>query len=96
VLVDRRATRYGSGWWPSGVLQLVSAGGDRVLVGPSGTATVYRGQGDSLYIAPPGNFTVLKKTTTGWELSPRGSLAKLVFDASGRLVKSIDQNGNRD
>jgi RHS repeat-associated protein len=94
VLVDRRATRYGSGWWPSGVLQLVGAGGDRILVGASGAATVYRGQGDSLYIPPPGNFTVLKKTTTGWELSPRGSLATLVFDASGRLVKSIDQNGN--
>jgi RHS repeat-associated protein len=96
VLVDRRATRYGAGWWPAGVLQLVAAGPDRVLVGPTGTATVYRGNGDSLYIAPPGNFTVLRKTAAGWELSPRGSLAKLRFDANGRLAASVDQNGNRD
>ncbi len=96
VLVDRRTTRYGSGWWPAGVLQLAAGGADRVLVGASGTATVYRGNGDSLYIAPPGNYTVLKKTATGWELAPRGSLAKLVFDATGRLVASVDQNSNRD
>lgn len=96
VLVDRRTTRYGSGWWPAGVLQLVGAGSDRVLVGASGTATIYRGHGDSLYLAPPGNFTVLRKTASGWELSPRGSLAKLVFDATGRLVASVDPNGNRD
>ena len=96
VLVDRRATPYGSGWWPSGYLKLVSAGADRLLVGPSGTVAVYRGNGDSLYLAPPGDFAVLVRTTTGWELRPRGSTAKLVFDGSGRLVKAVDRNGNRD
>ncbi len=95
VLVDRRATPYGSGWWPSGILKLVAAGSDRILVGPSGTAAVYRGNGDSLYISPPGDFTVLTNTGTGWQLSPRGSTAKLVFDVSGRLIQSIDQNGNQ-
>lgn len=96
VLVDRRATPYGSGWWPSGVLQLVGAGSDRLLVGSSGTASVYRGNGDSVYIAPPGDFSILKKVGSTWELSPRGSPAKLVFDANGRLVKSLDANGNKD
>jgi len=96
VLVDRRSTIYGSGWWPADVPKLVPAGSDRVLVGPTGAAAVYRGNGDSLYVAPPGDFAVLKKVGTGWELSPRGSTAKLVFDANGRLVKSLDQNGNRD
>src|SRR5438445_186703 len=96
VVVDRRTTLYGSGWWPAGVLKLVQAGSDRVLVGPTGTAAVYRGNGDSLYVAPPGDFNVLAKAGNGWTLSPRGSKAMLVFDANGRLVKSVDQNGNRD
>lgn len=96
VLVDRRTTRYGSGWWPSGVLQLVSAGPDRMIIGPSGAAAIYRGNGDSLYISPPADFTVLKKVGTTWELSPRGSLAKVVFDANGRLIRALDANGNKD
>jgi RHS repeat-associated protein len=96
VLVDRRTTPYGSGWWPSRVLKLVAAGSDRVLVGSSGTAGVYRGIGDSVYISPPGDFSVLKKVGSTWELSPRGSPAKLVFDASGRLVKGLDANSNKD
>jgi RHS repeat-associated protein len=41
-------------------------------------------------------YVGLIKTATGWELRPRGSLAKDVFDATGRLIKSVDQNGNRD
>jgi len=96
VIVDRRTTRYGSGWWPSGVLQLVSAGADRMIIGPSGAAAVYRGNGDSLYISPPASFTVLKKVGTTWELAPRGSLAKIVFDANGRLIRALDVNGNKD
>jgi YD repeat-containing protein len=96
VLVDRRTTRYGSGWWPAAFLQLVAAGSDRVLVGPTGTATIYRGNGDSLYLSPPGDFSRLVKVGTGWELHPRGTTAKLVFDATGRLQASVDANGNRD
>jgi RHS repeat-associated protein len=96
VVVDRRGTIYGSGWWPSGVLKLVAAGSDRLLIGPTGTAAVYRGNGDSLYLSPPGDFAALVKTGSGWELRPRGSTAKLVFDSNGRLYKALDQNGNRD
>lgn len=96
VLVDRRSTRYGAGWWPSGVLQLAAAGSDRVLVGASGAAAIYRGNGDSVYLSPPGDFSVLKKVSGGWELSPRGSLAMLVFDTNGRLVRAVDANGNKD
>lgn len=96
VIVDRRGTIYGNGWWPSMLLKLVQAGNDRVLIGSTGAATVFRGNGDSLYLPPPGNFSALKKTTSGWELQPRASKAKLIFDVSGRLQKSVDQNGNRD
>jgi RHS repeat-associated protein len=96
VVVDRRITPYGSGWWPAGVPKLVAAGSDRLLVGSSGAVAVYRGFGDSLYLAPIGDFSALVKTGSGWELRVRGSTAKLVFDTNGRLIKSVDQNGNRD
>ncbi len=96
VLVDRRTTAYGSGWWPSGVSQLVAAGNDRILVGSGGTATIFRGNGDSLYLSPPGSFTTLVKTANGWELRPRGSTAKVKYDSQGRLAATVDANGNRD
>ncbi len=97
VLVDRRATQYGSGWWPSGISRLYAAGThDRVLIGPSGSATIFRGNNDSLYLSPPGSFTTLVKTAAGWELRPRGSNARIRFDANGRLIATVDANGNKD
>ena len=97
VLVDRRSTMYGSGWWPSAVLKLVPAGSDRILVGPGGTASIFRGNGDSLYLAPPGEFAILQKTgSVGWTLKGWSSTAQLVFDTNGRLVKGLDQNSNKD
>jgi len=96
VIVDRRTTQYGSGWWPGGFTKLVPAGNDRVLVSALGTVCIYRGNGDSVYLSPPGDFTVLTKTGTGWSLSPRGSPARMLFDSYGRLVNAVDQNGNVD
>jgi len=96
VVVDRRATPYGSGWWPGGLSKLVQAGNDRILVGALGTASIYRGNGDSVYLSPPGDFTILTKSGSGWSLSPRGSTARGVFDSYGRLVNTVDQNGNAD
>ena len=94
VLVDRRTTRYGSGWWPSAFLQLVGSGADRILIGSNGAATIYRGSGDSVYAAPPANFTILTKVSGGWELRARGSSAKVVFDGNGRLAASVGANGD--
>ena len=95
VLVDRRTTRYGSGWWVQEVAQLVTAGSDQILVGPTGAANIYRGSGAS-YLPPPGVFTSLVTVGSTRELRPRGSTAKVVFDALGRLQASVDPNGNRD
>ena len=100
VLVDRRTTQYGSGWWPSGISRLYAlgapSGNDRVLIGPSGSATIFRGNGDSLYVSPPGSFTTLVKTSGGWELRPRGSNARVRFDTNGRIIATADANGNTD
>ena len=94
--MDRRATRYGAGWWPTAGVLLVAAGGDRLMVSATGAVSVFRGNGDSLFLPPPGSEVILKKVGTGLELSPRGSLAKSVYDASGRLMSARDINGNLD
>lgn len=96
VLVDRRTTPYGSGWWPTSVAQLAVAGNDRLLIGPTGTATIYRGNGDSSYIAPPGIFAALTKVGPTWELRERGSAGKVVFNSQGRQIAAVDHNGNTD
>jgi RHS repeat-associated protein len=82
VLVDRRTTPYGSGWWPSAVLRLVTAGSDAIIVGSDGSATIYRGHQES-YVSHPGDYSTLVKTGLGWELGFREG-GKLIFDAQGR------------
>ena len=97
VLVDRRATRYGLGWWPTAGVLLVPAGNDRLLVSATGAVSVFRGNGDSLFLAPPGSEVVLQKVGAQLELSPRGSLARSVYEATtGRLLYTQDVNGQRD
>ncbi len=93
VLVDRRTTPYGSGWWPSGVMRIVAAGTDAVLVGSDGTASIFRGYLDT-YLSPPGNTSTLKSLgTAGWELRFRGG-GKVTFDSQGRQTAVIDANSN--
>ena len=102
VLVDRRASAYGSGWFVAGVLRLDSAvvnaeRTDRFLVGPSGAVTTFRGSG-GFYLSPPGDRSVLSWTGSQWHLlaPPRGPNddAKLIFDAQGRHTQSLDAHGN--
>ena len=97
VLVDRRASPYGSGWFVGGISRLDLAGSDMILVGPSGASSVHRGSGGS-YLSPPGDKRSLVWTGTEWHLRfPRagcGTSAKLVFDAQGLQTKAIDCHGN--
>ena len=96
VLVDRRTTAYGSGWWPTGVLQVVAAGADRLLINGNGSATIFRGNGDSLYVSPPGVFATLVKTANGWDIRSRGSSTKATLNISGQMTATIDGYGNAD
>lgn len=97
VLVDRRTTQYGSGWWPAAQSKIVTAGNDRLLIGADGGATVFRGATTaSVFVSPPGSTTRLVVVGGNLELHPRGSLAKVVFNGSGQLVKTVDPDGNRD
>jgi len=96
VLVDRRTTPYGSGWWPSGVMRLVSSGDDAVLVASDGNATVFRGAGSgAAYLAAPGQTSTLVKVGSTWELRFRGG-GKVTFDPQGRQTTIVDINGNVD
>ena len=92
VLVDRRATPYGAGWMVAGVLRLVAAGSDQVLVGPTGAAAIYRGSG-GYYLSPPGDPNVLVWTGTQYELRSRDG-SKIVFNSSGEETSVVSRNGN--
>jgi RHS repeat-associated protein len=98
VLVDRRTSPYGSGWYPGAALRLDSAGTDMLLVGPTGTATIYRGW-NGVYVAPPGQTSVLLWTGTQWELRPRrngaADYSNVIFDNQGRLTRIIDRRNNQ-
>lgn len=96
VIVDRRGTMYGAGWWPSAASKLVLDGENRILVGANGSATLFRGNQDSIYLSPPGSASTLTRTAAGWELTARGTTAKVVFDSLGRVQAGVDRNGNRD
>lgn len=96
VLVDRRASAYGAGWFVSGVARLDAAGSDMLLVGSDGSAQLFRGS-SGVYLAPPGQTDVLVWTGSQGELrsavSPC-SLAKVVFDAQGRQTQVVDCHNN--
>jgi RHS repeat-associated protein len=96
VIVDRRQSPYGSGWWPGAVSKLVQAGNDRILVGASGAAAIYRGNGDSVYLPPPATFTSITKNGATRELRVRGSAGVATYDSYGRLARTVDPSGNRD
>jgi RHS repeat-associated protein len=98
VLVDRRSSPYGSGWFVSGVQRVDSAGSDMLLVGPTGTAVLFRGSSGQ-YLSPPGDTRVLVWTGSVWELrfpfSGCGpTTARLVFDGQGRQTNVYDCHGN--
>ena len=97
VIVDRRTSAYGSGWFVGGVLRLDPAGSDMLVIGPTGTATIHRGW-DSIYLSPPGSRQQLIWTGTEWHLrsafSGCGFIAKIVFDAQGRQTAATDCFGN--
>jgi len=96
VIVDRRTSPYGSGWWPAMYSQLVQAGNDRILVGASGSAAIYRGNGDTLFLPPPGSFSSITPNGASRELRVRGSQGVAVYDGYGRLVRTVDASGNKD
>ena len=97
VLVDRRASAYGSGWFVSGIERLDSAGTDMILVEPNGAATLHRGFG-GLYLSPPGDTRTLVWTGSLWEVRFRfsgcGTTSRAVFDSQGRVVNAYDCHGN--
>jgi len=92
VLVDRRVTPYGSGWWPSGVARLVPNNGSPIIVSADGSATLYLS-----YMSPPGDRSTLVEMWSqytgflGWELRFRDG-GKLTFDTQGRMTASEGPN----
>ncbi len=82
VIVDRRTTPYGSGWWPSGVMRTVTSGNDVILVAADGSATIYRGS-NGTYLPPPGDPNTLNSSSL---LFLRAG-GQITFDGLGRQTE---------
>lgn len=92
VIVDRRASSYGKGWF-AGIPRMYFAGNDAIIVAPNGSASIYRGTSDNVYLSPPGDGMALVKSGSSWELrAPDG--AKMSFDATGRMLTARDRYNN--
>ncbi|HEX8361042.1 MAG TPA: RHS repeat-associated core domain-containing protein [Longimicrobium sp.] len=96
VVVNRRESRFGAGWWLAGLEQLVMDPSGRPLlwVGGDGSTRRYTvARGDSVWGAPSlDRPDTLKRAGTGWErILPGGVLVR--FDAAGNHVATRSRIG---
>jgi YD repeat-containing protein len=97
AVVNRRASRFGAGWWMAGVEELVmDVGGGPVLwVGGDGSTRRYTAaRGDSVWGAPSlDRPDTLKRVGLRWVrlLPGRG---RVEFDALGRHVRTVNRLGH--
>ncbi len=99
IVVNRRNTPYGAGWWLSGLERLyrLQDSTKRLWVGGDGSARVYNALSTfgNVWVADAfdrPDTLVLVSATGQYERTVRGG-AKVVFDAQGRHVRTRDPRG---
>src|SRR5690606_34044927 len=97
IVVNRRSSPYGRGWWLAGLERAYEqADGAVLVVLGDGSAKLYSRNADGTYTPPAGEYARLQRNTTegGWDrILPGGG--RVHFDASGRHVYTEDRDGNR-
>jgi RHS repeat-associated protein len=98
VVVNRRESVFGAGWWLAGLERLVmDPFGKPVLwVGGDGSTRRYTNAGGGNVWGAPSldRPDSIKKTTTGWERILGGGV-KVEFDATGRHVATVNRLTHR-
>jgi YD repeat-containing protein len=98
VVVNRRESAFGAGWWLAGLERLVmDPFGKPVLwVGGDGSTRRYTNAGGGDVWGAPSldRPDSIKKTATGWERILGGGV-KVVFDAAGRHVATMNRLGQQ-
>jgi RHS repeat-associated protein len=83
---------FGFGWTHNYLRYLIDRGGTAIYVGESGAAYTFSLSGGA-YTSTSGLDATLAADATGYTLTARGGLITR-FDASGRMTKLSDANGN--
>ena len=96
IVINRRNSPYGVGWWLAGLERLyINSNGDALVVLGDASAKAFLKNG-SIYDAPIGEYSRLVSNSSegGWDRLLRGG-GRIHYDASGRHVYTDDPNGNR-
>jgi YD repeat-containing protein len=96
IIVNREASEFGAGWYPSGVEQLFLSqpGGSVLWVGGDGSAKIYRSIGGGQWQAPPGAFRdVIVQVSTTYERRTKHGVT-VTFDAMGRHIRTRNRLGH--
>jgi hypothetical protein len=100
AIVNRYSSRFGRGWWVSGVEQVVSVAGDttrKLWVGPDGSTRLYKkpSLGSSIYLVvhPVDRPDTLQRVASNdWRrLLPNGAYTK--FNNAGQHIATVNTLG---
>jgi RHS repeat-associated protein len=97
VVVNRRDSPFGAGWWLAGLERLVldPFGKPMLWVGGDGSARRYTLRGDSMWGAPSlDRPDSIVQTTTGWARLLPGRV-RVEFDTAGRHVATVNRLKHR-
>jgi RHS repeat-associated protein len=93
LVVDRRLSPFGAGWWLAGIERLYPSqpGGRVLLVGADGSAVVFTPNGSGGYSAPPGEYSILAAAGSGFVRTLPGNRVTVHYRSSG-LPDSVKDN----
>jgi RHS repeat-associated protein len=102
LVVNRSQSEFGAGWWPAGIEQLVlgQSGGRLLWLGADGSAAVYDPAGTNLWVRAAGAFRDTIAYARNGRFGPYEYTRTLrhnvqvVFDASGRHVRTVNRLGH--
>jgi RHS repeat-associated protein len=91
--LDVTKGELGQGWSDSfAASMIVKSNGDVTVHSEDGQQVAYTRQPDGSFVGAPGSLSTLASVTGGYDLT-RTDQTKLHFDSNGRLLSSVDRNG---
>ncbi|MGI8496056.1 MAG: RHS repeat domain-containing protein, partial [Gemmatimonadaceae bacterium] len=95
LVVNRRASAFGAGWWEAGVERIVPDATGALLVLADGSATYFPRNG-TLYQSPPGEYSTLSTTANGYKRVLKGNRVTVWYGSSGLPDSITDNNPARN
>ncbi len=93
IVVNRRESPYGAGWWVAGVEQLRAIGNDKLWIGGDGSARLYRGAADSVWRADTLDRVDSLTRSSGNYIRHLPNGAKVSFNSTGQHFRTENRLG---